>query len=70
MKGARMNPYDRIMKAIAAAAQQDLMAAMLLAACLEFTMDELHEGLANKYFRERFGERLHYLISDIIAYKE
>ena len=66
MKGARMNPYDRIMKALAAAAQQDLTTAMILEACLEFTCSELHNATADTYFKERFGERLHTFIEDII----
>ena len=61
-----MNPYERIMKALAAAAQQDLTAAMILEACLEFTCSELHNVTADKYFKERFGERLHNFMSEII----
>ena len=66
MKGAHMNPYDRIMKALAAAAQQDLTATMILEACLEFTVGELHNVTADTYFKERFGERLHNFMSEII----
>ena len=61
-----MNPYENIMNALAVLARQDLMSAMILEACLEFTMDELHNESADNYFKERFGERLHYLINDII----
>lgn len=70
MKGARMDMYENVINALGRMAEHNLNEAMLLEACLEFTMDALQEGLANKYFRERFGERLHYLVSDIIAYKE
>ena len=61
-----MNTYERIMDALGVAARQDLVSAMLLEACLEFTCSELHNTTADQYFKERFGERLHKVISDII----
>lgn len=61
-----MDTYERVMNTLGVAAQQDLVAAMLLEACLEFTCNELHNETADTYFKERFGERLHKVISDII----
>ena len=64
-----MNPYETIMNALAVLARQDLHSAMILEACLEFTMDELHDISADTYFRDRFGERLHERITKIINHK-
>ena len=64
-----MNPYERIMDALGVLARQDLISAMILEACLEFTMDELHNISADTYFRDRFGERLHDRITEIINHK-
>ena len=61
-----MNSYDRIRKALDAAARQDLTAAMILEACLEFTVGELQYATADRYFKERYGERLHKFIEDVI----
>ena len=64
-----MDMYENIIKALGRMAEHDLNAAMILEACLEFTMDELHNIDADKYFRDRFGERLHDRITEIINHK-
>ena len=60
-----MNPHENIMNALGVLARQDLVSAMVLEACLEFTTIELHNATADAYFMERFGERLHKIVSDI-----
>ena len=63
-----MNPYENIMNALGVLARQDLVSAMVLEACLEFTTTELHNATADEYFKERFGERIHKIVSDIIEH--
>ena len=57
-----MDLYESIINALARMAEHNLNEAMILEACLEFTMDKLHNESADTYFKERFGGRLHYLI--------
>ena len=63
-----MDPYKAIMNALAIMARQDLTSARILEACLEFTTAELHNATADAYFKERFGERIHTLVEDIIEH--
>lgn len=61
-----MNHYENLINALAMMARQDLNAAMLLEACLEFTASEIHNATADQYFKERFGERLHWIMREVI----
>ena len=63
-----MDHYESIINALAVMARKNLNEAMILEACLEFTCSELHNASADAYFKERFGERLHFLISEIIEH--
>ena len=65
-----MDHYENIINALAVMARQNLNAAMLLEACLEFTITELHNAKADQYFKERFGERLHWIMKDIIEHEK
>ena len=60
-----MDMYESIIMALGRMVGHNLNEAMILEACLEFTMDALHNESADTYFKEHFGERLHYLISNI-----
>ena len=66
MKGAHMNMYESIINALARMAEHNLNEAMILEACLGFTVDKLQNAEDDTYFKELFGGRLHYLIRDII----
>ena len=63
-----MDMYENIINALGRMAEHDLNAAMILEACLEFTCSELCNEAADTYFKERFGERLHYLIENVIEH--
>lgn len=65
-----MDHYESIINALAMTASKNLNEAMILEACLEFTLTELHNASAANYFKERFGERLHYLINNILEHEQ
>ena len=65
-----MDMYENVILALGRMAGHNLNEAMILEACLEFTMDELHNESADIYFKEHFGERLHYLINNIIENRQ
>ena len=65
-----MDMYESIINALAIMAGKNLNEAMILEACLEFTMDELQNASAHRHFKERFGERLHWIMCDIINHKK
>ena len=65
-----MDMYENIINALAVMARKNLNEAMILEACLEFTLTELHNASADTYFKERFGERLHWIMRDIIEHEQ
>ena len=65
-----MDMYESIIKCLAIMARKNLNEAMILEACLGFTVGELNNATTHTRFKEIYGERLHFLISDIINHME
>lgn len=65
-----MDMYENIINALGRMAEHDLNAAMILEACLGFTCSELCNESAHRRFKEIYGERIHYLIRDIIDHMQ
>lgn len=65
-----MNHHESIINVLAIIARKNLNEAMILEACLAFTLGELNNASAHKRFKECFGERIHWLMCDIINHME
>ena len=65
-----MDHHESIINVLAVMARKNLNEAMILEACLEFTLGELHNASADMHFKERFGERLHWIMRNIIEHEK